>query len=46
MGSGLKASQTTKSDQSRDPPAWAKPLLTTAAQSAMDLFNSGQGYNV
>jgi hypothetical protein len=46
MGGGMKGSQTQKTSQTNEPPAWAKPLLTQAASSAQNLFNSGQGYNV
>jgi hypothetical protein len=42
----MKGSTTSKTSQSSEPPAWAKPLLTQAASSAQNLFNSGQGYNV
>jgi hypothetical protein len=45
MGGGLKGSTTSKTSQSSEPPAWAKPLLTQAAGSAQALMANGQGYN-
>jgi hypothetical protein len=45
MGSA-KGSTNTTSNQTSAPPAWAQPLLQKAASSAMNLYNSGSGYNV
>lgn len=41
-----KGGQTTTSTQSNEPPAWARPLLEKGASEAMNLYNSGSGYNV
>lgn len=38
-----KSSTTT---QTNKPPEWSEPLLETAASDAMNLYNSGTGYNV
>ncbi|MEN5279013.1 tail fiber domain-containing protein [Brucella sp. TWI432] len=34
------------STQTSEPPSWAKPLFTTSAKDALNLYNSGQGGNV
>jgi hypothetical protein len=39
-------SKSTTSKQTNEPPAWARPLLETAASEAMNLYNSGVGHNV
>lgn len=38
-------SKTSKSTQTNEPPAWAKPLLKQGANAAMDLYNQGSGYH-
>ncbi|MCX2699282.1 tail fiber domain-containing protein [Ochrobactrum chromiisoli] len=35
-----------ESTQTSEPPSWAKPLFTTSAKDALNLYNSGQGGNV
>lgn len=46
MGGGGKGSTKQSSTQTSEPPAWAKPLLQKAAGAAMNLYDTGQGYNV
>lgn len=46
MGGGGKGKTTQSTSQTSEPPSWAKPLLQKAAGEAMNLYNSGQGYNV
>lgn len=43
MSSGKSKSNST---QTSEPPSWAKPLFTTSAKDALDLYNSGKGGNV
>src|SRR6516162_6810117 len=40
-----KGTTTRKDSTTSAPPAWALPLLTTAANAGMNLYNSGQGFN-
>jgi hypothetical protein len=40
-----KATSQRKDSSTSAPPAWALPLLTTAANAGMNLYNSGQGFN-
>ena len=40
-----KGTTTRKDNTTSAPPAWALPLLTTAANAGMNLYNSGQGFN-
>lgn len=39
-------SKSTKQTTENKPPEWAEPLLKQGAGAAMDLYNSGKGYNV
>jgi hypothetical protein len=41
-----KGSQTQKTTQENNPPAWAAPLFKQAAGDAQNLYNSKSGYNV
>ena len=38
-------SKSTKTTQENKPPAWAEPLLRTAAKDAKSLYDQGKGYN-
>lgn len=42
MGGG----QSTSTQQTNSPPAWAEPLLQRGAADALSLYESGSGYNV
>jgi hypothetical protein len=41
-----KGSTTQKSSQTNNPPAWALPILQKVGSEALNLYNSGRGYNV
>lgn len=38
--------KSSKTTQTNEPPAWARPLLEKSASRALDIYDSGAGYNV